>query len=179
MTNRIQYVRCHAKGSDEVQEYIRWVQPLDMVDKSVNLLRTYFKLFFSPLDSPDRPSHPGVRPIRLLRRHVHRPLQHMRAQLHLTFMALKRKPAARGKRAPHAPSVWITNIITSKSIPHRSRANRRFSKSRDFSEKSLLYQVASKGNQGQSIKPNPSSSGFVRLPAVSIPAGISITIGPG
>jgi hypothetical protein len=85
---------------------------LEMVDKSVNLLRTYFKLFFSPLDSPDRPSHPGVRPIRLLRRHVHRPLQHMRRQLHLTFMALKRKPAARGKRAPHAPSIvgWFCQL---------------------------------------------------------------------
>jgi hypothetical protein len=52
-------------GATEPKKYTnrqKWVQPLDMVDKSINPLRTHFKPVFSSLGSPDRPSHPGVRP---------------------------------------------------------------------------------------------------------------------
>jgi hypothetical protein len=57
----------------------------------------------------------------------HHPSAHdMILHPHLTSMPLKRKPVARGKRAPRVPSVWITNIMTALSIPHRIQANQQF-----------------------------------------------------
>jgi hypothetical protein len=38
-----------------------WVQPWDMVDNSINPLRTHFKPVFSSLDSPDRSPLPEAR----------------------------------------------------------------------------------------------------------------------
>jgi hypothetical protein len=48
----------------------------------------------------------------------------MTLQPHLAFLALKRILVARGTRAPRVPSVWITNIVTAVSIPHRMQANK-------------------------------------------------------
>ena len=71
--------------------------------------------------------------------------------------------------------VWISDIVTAESTPHRSRANKRSFNRRDFLRKTLACRAASEEKQGESIKLRSSSSGFLRLGAVQNTAGGSTT----
>ena len=62
--------------------------------------------------------------------------------------------------------VWISDIMTRLSIPHRIQVNKRSFIDREFLRKPLLSRAASKEKQGESINPRSSSSSLLRLGAV-------------
>jgi hypothetical protein len=83
------------------------VLPLDMVDKSIHPFQTHFGLVFcheavqTSLLFPER----GSIGVLLLADSPHPSPRNMALHSHLALVPLKRKPAARGKRAPPAPSI--------------------------------------------------------------------------
>jgi hypothetical protein len=79
--------------------------PWEMVDKSLSPLQTSFRLFFVSGQSEQATSSWSGAPSDFFCWHLHPSARDMTPQLHLIFLALKRKAAARGKRAPRAPSI--------------------------------------------------------------------------
>jgi hypothetical protein len=83
-----------------------------MVDNSTSPLQTHFELVFRQWAV--RTGHLILErgSIRFFCWHLHRPPHDMTLQPHLASVALKRKPAARGKRAPRAPSIvgWFCRL---------------------------------------------------------------------
>ena len=90
----------------------REVLPWEMVDKSTSPLQIPFRLVLIIGQSEQATSTWSEAPSECFGWHLHCPLQHMRAHLHLTFMALKRKSAVRGKRAPRVLSIvgWFCQL---------------------------------------------------------------------
>jgi hypothetical protein len=88
------------------------VQRLDMVDKSIHPFQTHFGLVF--VMRPFRQAFFSLSeaPSEFYCSLIHPSPRNMALHSHLALVPLKRKPAARGKRAPPAPSIvgWFSQL---------------------------------------------------------------------
>src|SRR5215469_12357641 len=75
-----------------------------MVDKSISLPQTSFRLFFVSGQSGQATSSWSEAPFECFCWHLYPSPRDMTPQLRLIFLAFKRKPVARGKRAPRTSS---------------------------------------------------------------------------
>jgi hypothetical protein len=93
-------------------EKVRPVLPWDMVDKSLSHLQTSFRLFFVRGQSGQATSSWSEAPFECFCRHLHPSPRDMTRHPPLACVALKRKLAARGQRAPRMPSIvgWFCRL---------------------------------------------------------------------
>ncbi len=76
-----------------------------MVDKSIPLCKPTSGRFFVLVQIEEAIFSWKEAPSDFFCRPFHHPLHAMKRQLHLAVVALKWKPASRGKKAPRAPSI--------------------------------------------------------------------------
>src|SRR5947199_10431883 len=78
---------------------------LDMVDKSISHHSTYFRRFFIIGQSKQAFFSQREPPFEFCSWHMYETPRDMTLHPPLALVPLKRKPAARGRRAPRAPSI--------------------------------------------------------------------------
>src|SRR5438034_1944895 len=76
-----------------------------MVDNSINLCKPISGWFLVMRQSREACSSRSKAPSECFYEHIHPSARDMTLLPHLAFLALKRKPLARGTRAPRAPSI--------------------------------------------------------------------------
>src|SRR5437660_11328691 len=89
-----------------------------MVDKSISPLQTCFRPLFVSDQPSQATSSRSEAPCECCCSHLHPSPRDMTAHLHLTFLALKGKRAAMGKRAARAPSIvgWFCRLLSPASV---------------------------------------------------------------